>query len=49
MTMITIPLSDDRMAKLRTWAQEAGLTPEEFLQRRVDQLLAHRTPNCIVA
>ena len=39
MTMITIPLSDDRLAQLRLWAEEVGLTPEEFLRRRVEQLL----------
>jgi len=39
MTMITIPLSDERLAQLRTWAEEAGLSPEEFLRRRVEHLL----------
>ena len=39
MTMITIPLSEERLAQLRTWAEEAGLSPEEFLRRRVEQLL----------
>jgi len=39
MTMITIPLSDERLAQLRAWAEQTGLTPEEFLQRRVEQLL----------
>src|SRR5439155_11019833 len=39
MTMITIPLSDERLAQLRTWAAQTGLSPEEFLRRRVDQLL----------
>jgi hypothetical protein len=39
MTMISIPLSDKRMAQLRTWAQQTGLTPEEFLRRRVERLL----------
>ena len=38
MTMITIPLSDERLAQLRAWAEQTGLTPEEFLQRRVEQL-----------
>jgi hypothetical protein len=40
MTTITIPLSDDRAAQLRTWAERAGLSPEEFLRRRVEQFLA---------
>ena len=39
MTMIAIPLSDERAAQLRLWAQQAGLAPEEFLRRRVEQLL----------
>ena len=39
MTTITIPLYDERAAQLRLWAQEAGLPPEEFLRRRVEQLL----------
>lgn len=40
MTMITIPLSEERLAQLRVCADEAGLAPEEFLRRRVEQLLA---------
>ncbi len=39
MKTITIPLSDERAAQLRLWAEEAGLPPEEFLRRRVEQLL----------
>ena len=39
MTMIAIPVSDERLAQLRTWAEQAGLSPEEFLRRRVDQIL----------
>jgi hypothetical protein len=39
MTTITIPLSDERAAQLRLWADEAGLPPEEFLRRRVEQML----------
>ena len=39
MTSITIPLSDERVAQLRVWAEEAGLPPEEFLRRLVEQLL----------
>lgn len=38
-TAITIPLSDERLAQLRAWAEQAGLPPEEFLRRRVEQLL----------
>jgi hypothetical protein len=39
MAMITIPLSDDRLAQLQAWAEQAGVSPEEFLRRRVEQLL----------
>jgi hypothetical protein len=39
MTTITIPLSDERVAQLRLRAAEVGLPPEEFLRRRVEQLL----------
>jgi hypothetical protein len=39
MTMITVPLSEERLAQLRIWAQQAGLAPEEYLRRRVEQLL----------
>jgi hypothetical protein len=39
MTTITIPLSDERAAQLRVWAEQAGLPPEEFLRRRVEHLL----------
>jgi antitoxin FitA len=40
MTMITIPLSDERAAQLRRCAEQAGLPAEEFLRLRVEQLLA---------
>ena len=39
MTMIAIPLTEDHLAQLRTWAEQTGLYPEEFLRRRVEQLL----------
>jgi antitoxin FitA len=39
MTTIAIPLSDERLAQLRLQAQQAGLAPEEYLRRRVEQLL----------
>ena len=39
MTTIAIPLSEDRLAQLRTRAEKAGLTPEEFLRRRVELFL----------
>lgn len=39
MTTVTIPVSDDRFERLRSLAQQAGVTPEEFLKRRVEFLL----------
>ncbi|MBW3542397.1 MAG: DNA-binding protein [Planctomycetes bacterium] len=39
MTMITIPLSEERLAQLRIRAEQAGLAPEEFLRCRVEHLL----------
>lgn len=39
MTMITIPLTEERLARLKSWADQTGLTPEEFLRRHVEQLL----------
>jgi hypothetical protein len=39
MTSITIPISDDRFAQLQARAEAAGLSPEEFLSRQVEQLL----------
>jgi len=39
MTTIAIPLSDERVEQLRLRAAQAGLAPEEFLRRRVEQLL----------
>jgi hypothetical protein len=39
MTTIAIPISAERLAQLRIWAEQAGLPPEEFLRRRVEQLL----------
>jgi hypothetical protein len=38
-TTITIPLSEERLTQLRLWAEQVGLPPEEFLRRRVEQLL----------
>jgi hypothetical protein len=39
MTTIGIPLSNEQLAKLRNRAEQAGLSPEEFLRRRVEQML----------
>src|SRR5262249_22686967 len=39
MPSITIPLSGAPLAELRRRAEKAGLAPEEFLRRRVEQLL----------
>lgn len=41
MTAITIPLTDERLSKLRELADQTGLSPEEFLRRRVDSWLEH--------
>ena len=41
MTTIASPLSEERVAQLRLRAAEVGLPPEEFLRRRVEQLLDH--------
>jgi antitoxin FitA len=42
MPIIAIPLMEDRLAKLRTWAEQTGLTPEEFLRQHVEKLLDWR-------
>jgi len=39
MAMIAIPITEEGLAQLRIWAEQAGLPPEEFLRRRVEQLL----------
>lgn len=39
MTTITIPLSEDRIAQLQVWAQQSGLSPEEFLRQLVEKIL----------
>lgn len=39
MTMIAIPLSDERIEQLRSRAEQAGLAPEEFLRQCIEQLL----------
>jgi hypothetical protein len=39
MSDITIPLSDEQLAQLKLLAEQDGLSPEEFLRRRVEQLL----------
>ncbi len=44
MTTIAIPLSEERAAQLRIWAEQAGLPPEEFLRRRVEQMLDRPDP-----
>lgn len=40
MPAITIDLSDEQLARLRELAAERGATPEEYLARRVDALVA---------
>ncbi len=39
MTTIAIPLSEERMDQLRLWAEKAGMAPEEFLRRHIEQFL----------
>ncbi len=39
MTAITIAISEKRLTQLQILAEQAGLTPEEFLRRQVEQLL----------
>jgi hypothetical protein len=39
MTTVTIPLTDEQAAELHSRATQTGLTPEEFLRQRVEQLL----------
>ncbi len=39
MTTVSIPLSDERLSKLRELAAETGLAPEEFLRQRVESWL----------
>lgn len=39
MKTITIPISDERLAQLNNLAQKAGIAPEEFLVRQVENLL----------
>lgn len=39
MTSLEIPLSDEQFATLRTMAERAGVTPEEFLRQEVVRLL----------
>jgi hypothetical protein len=39
MTAITIALSEERLTQLHLRAEREGLAPEEFLRRRVEQIL----------
>ena len=39
MTTITIPLQAEQLAQLRGLADRSGLTPEEYLLHRVEELL----------
>jgi antitoxin FitA len=42
MTTIAVSLTEERLAKLRTWAEQTGLTLEEFLRQHVEKLLDWR-------
>ena len=39
MTTITIPLANPRFAELTLRAELSGLTPEEYLQRLIEEVL----------
>jgi hypothetical protein len=39
MTTIIIPLSEERLNQLQRWAKQAGMAPEEYLRRRIEELL----------
>ena len=39
MTTVSIPLSDEKRERLEHLAELAGLSPEEFLRRHVEQFL----------
>jgi len=39
MTTIAIPLSEEHVAQLRHRTEQAGIAPEEFLRRHVEELL----------
>ncbi len=41
---ITIPLSEEKQARLQSLADQVGLSAEEFLRRRVEQLLDQPDP-----
>lgn len=39
MTTIAVPLSEEQVEQLRQRAKQAGIAPEEFLRRSVEQIL----------
>ena len=40
MTAITIPLSDEKLERLRALAERAGVSPEEFAQAGLEEWLS---------
>ena len=40
MATVSIPLTDDGLARLHAQAEQAGLPAEEYLNRQVEQMLA---------
>jgi predicted transcriptional regulator len=40
MTTITVPLSDDRLERLKELAQQAGISPEELARAGLEEWLA---------
>lgn len=41
MTMLTIPISDERLQKLKAVAARHQLAPEELIQISIDELINH--------
>lgn len=41
MTMLTIPISDERLQKLKAVAARHQLEPEELIQISIDELINH--------
>ena len=44
MTLISIPLAEEQRARLQTLADQVGVSAEEYLQRRVKDLLDRPDP-----
>lgn len=42
MTTIGVTLSDERLVQLRSWAEQTGATPEDFLSQVIERILDWR-------